>query len=291
MTTQRQPFPVFALLIGLIIGIVGGLGYAWFLNPVQLVDVAPSQLPAEDQRAYILLISQAYMQDRRVDRAQARLQALGIREMGQVVAQQADDALARADAQNEIAALTALAQALGANPVAAEIFSSTTQPTPIAGDGSPTATFESMASITPTLDAPTVTATRVIPTSTPTPVRVIETDFNLIDLSAAQCDADSTPGLVEIYVEDAEGQGIPGLEIQVIWEGETDRFFTGLKPEIDAGYADFQMEPDTVYIISLVGLAEAVQNINSSLCQESGLMPSYRLIFAPASDLEPADQP
>lgn len=288
---KPQPFPIFALLTGLIIGVVGGLGYAWFLNPVQLVNVAPSQLPTEDRQAYILLISQAYMQDRRLDKAQARLQALGIREMGQVVAQQADDALSRAADQREIAALTALAQALGANPLAAEIFSSTTQPTRLPNDGSPTATFESMASITPTLNAPTITPTHLIPTSTPTPIRIVETDFNLIDLSAARCDADSTPGRIEIYVEDSDGAGIPGLEIQIVWEGQTDRFFTGLKPEIDPGYADFQMEPNKVYTISLVGLAEAVQGINSAPCAETGLMPSYELLFAPASVLDFEDQP
>src|SRR5688572_19634711 len=115
MKPQRQPFPFLALFLGLLIGVGGGLGYSWFVNPVKLVNIAPSQLVPEDQQAYIVLVSLAYLQDQRLDRAQQRLDWLGLSDPAQVVAQQADNAYLGGADLREVQALTALAQALGTN--------------------------------------------------------------------------------------------------------------------------------------------------------------------------------
>ena len=48
-------------------------------------------------------------------------------------------------------------------------------------------------------------------------------------------------GVIRIYLQDAEGRGYPGMPIVVSWESGEETFYTGLKPEVDAGYADFEL--------------------------------------------------
>jgi hypothetical protein len=275
-----------ALVLGLLLGAVGGLAYAWFLNPVSLVDIGPDQLVPEDQRAYVLLISEAYLADRDLDRARARLDALRVRDVAALVSEQADRALLNGDDPSEIRALTALAEALGASPLAAEVFSGTGQPTTAPITATITATFEAMPGLTSTPENPSATPTLTIPTLTPTPDFLSETELDLIALETV-CEDDYPAGRIEVYVRDALGRGVPGLEIHVDWEDQQDRFFTGMKLEIDPGYSDFQMEPDKLYTVTLVGLAEPVVGISSAPCATpSGQMitPTYQLVYAPASE-------
>ena len=44
----------------------------------------------------------------------------------------------------------------------------------------------------------------------------------------------------------------PGIEINVTWDQGEDKFFTGFKPDLGNGYADFMMEAGTVYNIRIV---------------------------------------
>ena len=45
-----------------------------------------------------------------------------------------------------------------------------------------------------------------------------------------------------VEVRNKKRQPIEGQEIIVSWSGGEESFFTGLKPEISDGYADFQMQ-------------------------------------------------
>ncbi len=57
--------------------------------------------------------------------------------------------------------------------------------------------------------------------------------------------------LIQVLVYDAAEQGVPSVEVVVTWEGGENHFFTGLKPEMGLGYADFRMAADTVYTLRL----------------------------------------
>jgi hypothetical protein len=284
--TQRIPWLI--IILGLLIGAGGGLAYAWLVNPVNLIDVAPFQLVPADQEAYIVLISEAYMQDGDLDRARSRLEALEIQDPATLVSDIADTALLNGRDPREIRALASLAEALGGHSQAADLgFTGTSQPT--IGASTPTPTFESVPTLTPTLDSGSATATLNIPTATATPDFVQETDFELISAKPF-CDDDHTGGLIEVFVYNDLEEGIPGLQIKVEWEGREDIFYTGLKPDVSPGYADFTMEANKLYTVTLVGLAEpVVGTVDSSPCTtESGerLTPTFRLIFGPAPDLE-----
>jgi hypothetical protein len=81
--------------------------------------------------------------------------------------------------------------------------------------------------------------------------------------------------VLQIYVQDVEGQGLPNVEVQVSWEGGWNHFFTGLKPEIDSGYADFQMSPGQVYDVVVWGTQ--VGDISTEGCPSGPA--GWRLVF------------
>ncbi len=284
MYHRKQRFPWAALIVGLLLGAIGGLAYAWFLNPVRFVNIGPDRLSAEDQQTYVLLVSETYMQDRDLDRARARLSALGVRDMANLVAVQADAALLRGAASEEVRALSTLAEALGARPMAAEVFSGSAVPTsapPVEATATPT--FQGMPSPVPapTLELPTVTPVPQRPTSTPD--LLPEAGLSLLELTPI-CEDGYPSGRIEVYVFDEAGLGIPAVRVRVEWTGGQETFFTGLKPDVDLGYADFDMAPDTVYVVTLVGIGEPVVGIDSTACLTASgqtVLPTYRLVFGP----------
>jgi hypothetical protein len=54
-----------------------------------------------------------------------------------------------------------------------------------------------------------------------------------------------------VYVTNLSRQQIPGAEIIVSWKDGEDHFFTGLKPELGNGYADFLMTPGVTYSVRM----------------------------------------
>jgi hypothetical protein len=163
------------------------------------------------------------------------------------------------------------------------VFSGTQAPT--------TAPLEITVEDTPGILPPqAITVTPAAPTEPPpTSPNTVEQESEL-DLIARTiiCEDDYPAGRIEVYVVGSAGQGIPGIRILVEWEDGQDTFFTGLKPDIDPGYADYDMEVNRVYRLTLVGLGEPVVGIESSACTTASgrsQPPTYRLEFAPGSPL------
>lgn len=248
-----NPLLVFALLIGGM-GFVLGLAYAWFINPVQYVDVEPAQLAEEQQRTYLILISLTYASDGDLGRAQARLRTLGLQDdAGTRLAEVADEAATLGLADHSVRALANLALALGGQPGPALAFAGTIQPPPTLPDAfaiTPFAPTPTPVSPTPTVptETPTLATDQPTPTLTPTPPR---SQYVIAD-GTTVCDEDQTPGLLVIIVQGEEGEERPGVELRAEWEDGQDRFFTGLKPEESPGYADFLMTEGETYRVQVV---------------------------------------
>lgn len=291
MSQSKPRFPWLALIIGLLVGLAGGLFYAWFVNPVTFVNVSPDQLRVEDQRQYVLLVAESYMQDNDLARAQDRLRRLGLRDPVEWVALQADDALLSGAPSDRVRALTTLAEALGASPMAAEVFSGTSAPTSPPAAPSPTPTFEGMPTLTPEAPGSTASPAPTAGAPTATPDLFPETDLSLSEREIF-CEDDIPGGQIQVWAFDAAGRGIPAMEVRVEWDGGEGTFYTGLKPAISPGYADFQMDADREYTITLIGLAEPVVGIDGAACTTpSGetTIPTYRLTFTPTEDLDGED--
>ena len=60
---------------------------------------------------------------------------------------------------------------------------------------------------------------------------------------------------------------LAGIEILISWDGGEEGFFTGLKPELGNGYADFLMMPDTTYTVQLARGSDVARGIAAPACQ------------------------
>lgn len=67
---------------------------------------------------------------------------------------------------------------------------------------------------------------------------------------------------------DGRRRQIPGVEIIVTWNGGEDRFFTGFKPELGNGYADFQMADAVSYNVRAVDGGVQVTNVIAPPCSK-----------------------
>lgn len=136
----------------------------------------------------------------------------------------------------------------------------------------------------------TATATRTPgPTSTPLPTRTSTPTPGapfVLDRQELVCDPDleqaSEQGLIQVQVYDSAGQPVPGVEAIINWEGGENHFFTGLKPEINPGYADFSMQPEIVYSLRLAEGGQIIPDLTAPECERSSgerYWGAWRLVF------------
>jgi hypothetical protein len=291
------------LVTGFVIGIVLGLVYAWLIVPRERQDTSPASLQAEFKDQYRAMIASAFVATGNLPRAEARLVLLADDDVIQVLAAQAQRTLGEGKSPLEAQALGLLAVALGegesnlipsplpsttptqnqestlesptsANPVSAE-----TTPLPTATPGeqnpslTPTGQNSQIANAGPTTATPLPTRT---PTATPGAPFVLQSNTFL-------CEPDLPNPLIQIVAQDTSGEPLPGQAITVTWDAGEDFFFTGLKPEIDPGYADFLMEPGIVYEVHMSAGGQSVPDITPAECEtETGsrYWGSWLLIFS-----------
>ena len=250
------------LLTGLLIGLVLGLLVAWVLAPVEYVDTAPASLRPDFKDQYRGMIASAYLVTGDLGRAQSRLSLLGDVDPLQALTLQAQNALSAGDPDGSAYALARLADALKqsrdeANPSPTpELIASTTQSP--AGSASLTPNRRPTSALTP-IYTPTPR-----PTRTPTPT--VGAAFVLVSQENV-CDVNLSEGLLQVEVQNAAGQPLPGAEIVISWEDGEEHIFTGLKPELGNGYADFVMKPNVGYTVQLASGSQLVTNLSAPPCQ------------------------
>ncbi len=273
--SRRESFPWY-LLTGWVIGLGLGLLVAWVIAPVQYVDTAPASLRADFKEAYRLLIARAFLYDGSLPRAKARLALLEDPDPVRALAAQAQRALAQGRPEVEVRALGNLAAALGQGVALAPGAGPrpTTPPRP-----SPTPTAQPTATPVVALGAtrtptapppgyPTLPPTPTpLPTRTPMPTPTAGAPFVLVDQQPL-CDP-HLGTLLQFWLEDRAGQPVPGGEIVVTWADGEEHVFTGLKPEVSPGYADFYMRQGTTYRVRPVPGGEPV-SVQPWECQVDG---------------------
>ena len=270
---KRRPW---FLLTGLLLGLGMGLLCSWVLCPVQYTQTSPGTLRGDFKEVYRSLVARAYAYDQNLPRARARLSLLAEPAPAEALAAQAQRALAAGRPLTEVRALGDLAAVLGAAPppppTSAAVTSAIT-PTPSALP--PTGQPVGGATVIPVVGTPTPAASPTpfptlpptptpLPTHTPQPEAVAGVPF-LLRSQEVFCDPEAGP-LLRIFLRDAEGNPLPGVEIAVHWLGGDERIYTGLKPDIDPGYADFLMSPDEVYQVR-PGYGAALTGLRARECQ------------------------
>lgn len=106
---QRGPW---YLLTGAILGLIVGLIYSWFFQPVEYKETPPSSLRADYKDQYRLMIAIAYSANGDLVRAQERLKLLKDRDMQQALIEQAQRILASEGNLDDARVLSGLASAL-----------------------------------------------------------------------------------------------------------------------------------------------------------------------------------
>ncbi|HTX80454.1 MAG TPA: hypothetical protein VMC62_12335 [Longilinea sp.] len=264
MTPRNFPW---YLVTGLLIGLTVGLVIAWVVAPVQYMDTAPSQLDTASKDQYRLMIAMAYAADGDLDRASARLALLGDADAVDQLAAQAQRNDAAGGAADESNALSLLSSALLRGAVAAATAAVSSTQVALVPDVTPNAGQTQAALTASPTPAPTATPLMTFtPRPTPLPEPTAGAPFALKS-QQQDCDPDKSL-LLQVEVQDAAGHPVPGVRIDVAWDGGTDYFFTGLFPEIDDGYADFTLQPQVNYSLRAGEGGETINNISAPQCTD-----------------------
>ncbi|GAB4540188.1 MAG: hypothetical protein Fur002_06470 [Anaerolineales bacterium] len=274
------------ILLALALGFAGGLAYAWLLAPVEYVDAAPSLLRADFKDQYRIVIAASYSASHDLARARARLALLSDSPLDDLNAQ-AQRMVGAPDAAQNLQLLAQLATDLQ-NGVAGVLPTATLLPTAAWTEAPSPAAAESA--------LPEGTPRSVSLTATPT-VEFIQTPFEvsaftLTPLSTATidsarlfvligqdevCNSSLPPGLLQFTLVDSRRAGIPGVAITITSiEGE-EVFFTGFKPEVGAGYADFIMKENVSYSARVGEGGAFVSNLSAPAC--NGFLGGLALAF------------
>jgi hypothetical protein len=119
--------------------------------------------------------------------------------------------------------------------------------------------------------SPLPTGTQVVPAAssaplTSTPIPTLSPPFILTGQDEV-CDPNLPEGLLQITVMNRNRRQMPGMQINITWEGGAEQFFTGLKPELGSGYADFIMAPNVSYTVQLAMGSEIAAGLTIPPCQ------------------------
>ncbi len=106
------------------------------------------------------------------------------------------------------------------------------------------------------------------PRPTRTPAPTLGAPFALTGQETI-CDSNLPDGLLQVVVLNSNRRQLAGMEIVITWDTGEERFFTGLKPEIGNGYADFIMNQDTTYTVKLGLDSDVASGLTVPTCQAS----------------------
>lgn len=268
---------IFALLIGLGLG----LAYSWLISPVTYVDANPAILRADFKDQYRVVIASSYSSLHDLARARARLELLGDKDPIGELSAQAQRLVAAGESFESVQPLAQLATDLQQGFVSVpststpftNVINTPIDNTPVQESSptetqveiieettpSPTISFEQTALI-PILETPT-------PRPTFTPVPAPGAPFSLVGQDTV-CEPGLQSGLLQLILMDSRRKEVPGIEIIVTWNQGEDRFFTGFKPELGNGYADFVMQANVIYSVRVVEGGAFVPNINAPSCTD-----------------------
>jgi hypothetical protein len=233
----------FIFLAGLIAGLACGLSYAWLINPLNRSQTGPAQLSRAEQDSYILLVSEAYAADGDWSAVERRLAALNDPIVPGRVVELMEKAVREQHSLPQAQHLAALARDLGASSAAVPLFAPPIAPPP-AAVATITTSRETAARATSAPARSTADEEEAAPA---TQAAVMPDAFELLG-SELNCDGAAVARLA-FFVEDGLGAPRPGAAIMVRWEEGADTFYTGMRPEIDPGFADFEMTPGVVYAV------------------------------------------
>ena len=272
---RRFPWDI---LLALLVGLGAGLAYSWMLSPLQVFDSEPIALRADFKDDYRSAIAASYAVTGNLPRAQARLALLGDSNFIETLNSQAQRLTAGGEfAQADQLAALALALDHGAAAEAQPTLTSTAKsnnqnPSAITATFPPTPQelpFQ-FTETPPARDTETVVTQSIPDNPTPRPTRTliptVGAPFALTTQDTV-CDANLPDGLLQIIVFNSSHRQVAGARIIITWDNGEEQFFTGLKPELGNGYADYNMSPDLTYTVRLASGSDIASGLTAPTCQ------------------------
>jgi hypothetical protein len=304
MSADLKPRHFLFVLVGIALGLGVGLLITWQVWPVQYYDTDPIDLRQEYKDDYVVMIAAAYAQDRDLGLASLRLGQLGLEDAKQSVLG-LFQRYGEAGYGGETRSLALLAYDLGVTDVALLPYVEELTPTPeLIPTPEPTPTEEATQTPTPTetpsapsptptqpTPEPTSTATQPPPTptytpttrpeDTPTPTVATDFDYQLVEQSDLGCSSDRSGDYILAYVRDEDDRGVAGVKITVKGPDVEDSFFTGLKPEIGPGFADYLVTASGSYTVQVAeGRSQVTQGLSFAAdCPAETPHRSWRVVF------------
>ena len=286
---ERQAFLSLSSMfaIALLIGIVTAVWLSWSVFPLSQPVGSPAVFRTDYRQDYIYMVSESLAQNGDFEQAKARLELLEEPDLPQTIVLELERYLREGRPADEVRHMARLAQGLGAEGAALDLFAPTVVPDTVAAIPTPTRIDQIAESGSPETEA-TATATLlptpttiIEPTNTPIPVETLSSAqlaFQLIDQEEV-CTPLEELVEIEVFVQDSEGDGLAGQQIVVSWDEGQDQFVTGLKREIDAGYADFTMSAGISYSAELLAGSNRVSGLTASPCDDGTGQTGWRLTF------------
>jgi hypothetical protein len=273
---RRIPFDI---LLSLLLGLGLGLAYSWLISPLRVVDADPIALRADFKDYYRSAIAASYAATNNLPRAQARLSLLNDSNSIETLNSQAQRLIASGEfAQAD--QLVALAIALEDGTVAVSVSTPTSEnsvntinaststlppsPQDIPFEFTETPEFIETQSLEtqPAANTPTPRPTRTLIPTVGVPFALIAQD--------TICDTDLPDGLLQVLIFSSSRRQVAGAKIIITWENGEEQFFTGLKPEVGNGYADYSMSPNIAYTLRLASGSDVASELTAPTCQTPG---------------------
>ena len=260
----------------MVAGFALGLLYAWVISPTRFVDTTPDTLRADFKDQFRTAIAAAYSATHNLDRARARLVLLGDPDPIRALTAQAQRMLADGEPFETAQRVAQLATDLGSG-IASIGPSTAIPPTETIGPPTPTLSAKAINSIpAPLASSPTaeiVPTPETFDTPTPrpsrTPIPTPASPFQLVSQDQV-CNPNLTDGLLQVSVLDRNGHSMPGVEITLTWANGQESFFTGLKPEISNGYADYVMQTGISYSLRVANTGTPISGLAAPACPVAG---------------------
>lgn len=289
---NRFPWWILNAIFAVLIGLGAGLAYAWTISPENFTDSNPALLRADFKDRFRSAIAAAYSATGNLPRAEARLELLGDNTPTESLNAQAQRAIASGDfvQADQLAALSAALEngvnvtipitstPVSFEPVDTEEPTSTLLPSPADLPVVLTETLEGIA--TQSIKTPPVLSSAT-PRPTRTPLPTQGAPFRLVGEDTV-CDPNLPERLLQIIVYNSNRRQLAGIKIIITWDTGGEEFFTGFKPELGNGYADFEMFPDTSHAVQLAIGSEIATNLVPPTCETSSgetYLGGYKLTF------------
>ena len=270
--------------LSLILGLVLGISFSRVNGPWQRSHAEPWQLRLEDRQHYMMAIALEYAHSGDMARAMEKLIAL--KPAGDPLAELAEAAcalgsrgyLGSAGGIHAVRSAVKLYAAQGRAGCAELLL-----PADVVEAQAPVEVAQAGSAPRPTplpTKAPLQGALLATPTPRYRPAAPEARNFELLS-TRSFCDL-QRPALIEVYVVDYLGQGIPGQRIRVRWGDREDIFLSGLKADRGDAYADFQMAEGLDYAIDMSGANDSLgTSLSTGSCYSENRrsLKSYRVTF------------